>query len=591
MRIALYARVSTTRQAQAQTIEQQLTRLRSFAEQHSWILTEQHIYRDDGSSGATLNRPGLDHLRDSAAQAAFDAVLITAPDRLARKYVHQVLLIEELEGHGCQVLFTERPMSHDPHDQLVLQIRGAVAEYERVLISDRMRRGRLAKLRAGQLVPWSRPPYGYQVDPTHPRDPARVRLDTITSVIVQQIFAFYLEPQATLYQVAGRLTAAGVPTPTGKDRWTTPTIRNILTNPAYTGTTYANRIREVDARGRKSALRPLGRGKSYVSREAEDWIPIAMPALVEQEVFTQVQAKLLQNQRQAPRNNRAHDYLLRALVSCGQCQRSVVGRALSNGYRYYICRGHTGALDIAREDRCRSRYIPVQALDDLVWEDLCSILTHPEQLTAALERAQGGDWLPQELQARRATVQQALVQLERQQERLLGAYLAEVIDLQTFERSRATLQRQQESLTIQQHELAALAQKKLDLSTVASSIEEFCAQVRAGLANATFDRRRALVELVIDRVIVTNGEVEIHYVIPTSPASVQIRFCHLRKVYQEPDSGSHDIIVRSFAGEDDLYDVQFYRDRAPHLTLISELELLPRPSNQRAPGRPGAHPL
>jgi site-specific DNA recombinase len=332
MRVALYARVSTTRQAQAQTIEQQLTRLHSLAEQHGWTLSNQHIYRDDGFSGASLNRPGLDRLRDAAAQAAFDAVLITAPDRLARKYVHQVLLIEELEGCGCQVRFSDRPMSQDPHDQLLLQIRGAVAEYERVLITDRMRRGRLAKLRAGQLLPWSRPPYGYQIDPQHPRDPTRVRADAITSVIVQQIFAWYLEPQATLYQVTLRLNTAQVATPTGKQRWTTASIRNMLTNPAYTGTAYANRTREVAACKRRSALQPLGRGTSYVRRQAEDWIPIAIPAIVEQEVFAQVQAKLGQNQHQARRNNRAHAYLLRALVSCGHCQHSMVARALSTGY-------------------------------------------------------------------------------------------------------------------------------------------------------------------------------------------------------------------------------------------------------------------
>jgi len=331
MRVAIYARVSTSGQAQAQTIEQQLTRLHSLVEQQGWTLSEQHIYRDDGFSGASLNRPGLDRLRDTAAQAAFDAVLITAPDRLARKYVHQVLLIEELEGRGCQVLFSERPMSHDPHDQLVLQIRGAVAEYERVLITDRMRRGRLAKLRAGQLLPWSRPPYGYQIDPQHPRDPTRVRVDAITSVIVQQMFAFYLEPQATLYQVALRLSTAGVHTPTGKQRWTTASIRNILTNPAYIGTAYANRTREVPARQRKSALQPLGRGTSYVQRQAEDWIPISIPAIVEQEVFAHLQAKLHQSERQARRTNRAHAYLLRALVSCGHCQHRVVARALSNG--------------------------------------------------------------------------------------------------------------------------------------------------------------------------------------------------------------------------------------------------------------------
>src|SRR6185503_9852180 len=102
----------------------------------------------------------------------FDLILITAPDRLARKYVHQVLLLEELQQQGCRVEFLERPMSQDPHDQLLLQIRGAGAEYERALITERMRRGRLAKLRAGQLLPWTLPPYGYRTDPERPRDPA-----------------------------------------------------------------------------------------------------------------------------------------------------------------------------------------------------------------------------------------------------------------------------------------------------------------------------------------------------------------------------------------------------------------------------------
>jgi site-specific DNA recombinase len=130
MRVAVYARVSTTRQAQAQTIEQQLDRLRAAAAERGWVLAERHVYRDDGYSGASLGRPGLDRLRDHAALADLDVVLVTAPDRLARNYVHQVLLIEELATHGCGVEFLDRPMSSDPHDQLLLQIRGAVAEYE-----------------------------------------------------------------------------------------------------------------------------------------------------------------------------------------------------------------------------------------------------------------------------------------------------------------------------------------------------------------------------------------------------------------------------------------------------------------------------
>jgi site-specific DNA recombinase len=150
MEIALYVRVSTTRQHHTQTIEQQLTRLRAAVAMHpDWHLAEEHIYRDDGYSGAKLKRPGLDRLRDRAAFGAFERVLLTAPDRLARNYVHQILLIDEFTQRGCQVEFLDRPMSADPHDQLLLHIRGAVAEYERTLIAERMRRGRQAKLRSG----------------------------------------------------------------------------------------------------------------------------------------------------------------------------------------------------------------------------------------------------------------------------------------------------------------------------------------------------------------------------------------------------------------------------------------------------------
>ncbi len=208
MRVAIYARVSTTRQAQAQTIEQQLDRLRAAVAERGWTLDEQHIYRDDGYSGAGLGRPGLDRLRDQAALAELDLVLVTAPDRLARNYVHQVLLLDELGRHGVKVEFLDRPMSHDPHDQLLLQIRGAVAEYERTLIAERMRRGRLAKLHAGTLLPWTRAPYGYRSDPDRPRDPRGVTLDPAEAAIVAELFAMYREPGVGLPRFHGHCYAA-----------------------------------------------------------------------------------------------------------------------------------------------------------------------------------------------------------------------------------------------------------------------------------------------------------------------------------------------------------------------------------------------
>ena len=193
------------------------------------------IFRDDGYSGASLKRPGLDRLRDQAAARTLDLVLITAPDRLARNYVHQVLLLEELEQHGCQVQFLDRPMSHDPHDQLLLQIRGAVAEYERTLITERMRRGRQRKLAAGLLLPWTKPPFGYRVDPDRPRDPAGVRIEESEAAIVREMFAWYAEESHSFCSLARLLYERGLRTAQGLERWNLASIRGLLTNPAYMG--------------------------------------------------------------------------------------------------------------------------------------------------------------------------------------------------------------------------------------------------------------------------------------------------------------------------------------------------------------------
>src|ERR1044072_1699494 len=196
MRAALYVRVSTDRQQHAQTIEQQVTQLRTYvAARDGWTVAEEHIFRDDGHSGARLDRPGLDALRDHAARAAFDVVVVCAPDRLARNFVHQMVVLEELERRGVRVVFCDRPLRDDPHEQLVTQIRGAVAEYERTLIGDRMSGGRQARgrslrwrqagLRGGQLLHCTRAPNGYRLHPQRPRAPAAVQLDPVAAVVVQ----------------------------------------------------------------------------------------------------------------------------------------------------------------------------------------------------------------------------------------------------------------------------------------------------------------------------------------------------------------------------------------------------------------------
>lgn len=534
MEIALYVRVSTQRQQQTQTIEQQIERLQTEVTRHTdWHLAEAHIYRDDGYTGTQLGRPGLDRLRDEAAMAAFEQVLVTAPDRLARKYVHQILLIDELKQLGCQVEFLEHPMSDDPHDQLLLQIRGAVAEYERTLIVDRMRRGRQAKLRSGLLLPWTVAPYGYLLDPERPRDPSRVRIDPVKAEVVRQIFAWYTDPTspASLYWVAKQLSEAQIPTPRGGIRWNVASVRGILRSPAYTGTAYSGRTRPAPARRRKSALLPAGPGESHRPTPPEEWIAIPVPSIIDPETFDTVQQRLDHNQQMASRNNHAHDYLLRGLVSCAQCRLACTGRMVQPGYAYYICRGRTDALRKAKGERCTARYAPATQLDELVWQDLCQLLRDPTLITHELQRAQAGEWLPQALQARRHTLKETLAHLNRQQARLLDVYLADVIGRDEFERKRQELTQTQHALIQQLRQLDAQAQKQLNLMNLAAGIEDFCQRIQPTLDHLEFAQRRQLVELLIDRVIVDDGHVEIRYVIPTSPKGEDTLFCHLRIDY------------------------------------------------------------
>jgi site-specific DNA recombinase len=534
MRVAVYVRVSTRHQAEQHTIEQQLERLYDHIQAQGWNVSDENIYRDDGYSGGTLHRPGLDQLRDKAAANAFELVLVTAPDRLARKYVHQVLLIEELEQKGCRVDFLDRPMSQDPHDQLLLQIRGAVAEYERTLIAERMRRGRLSKFRAGVLLPWTKPPYGYRLHPEHPRDPTGVRQDPTEVAIVAEIFAEYLQDGVGLMSVAKKLHDQKILSPTGKSRWGISSLRGILTNPAYTGQVYAGRMHYRPPKIRRSATHPIGHPHdSATPAPQEEWIPVAqIPAIVSQEQFDLVQTKLAKNQSFASRHNTVHQYLLRALVSCGICQLSCYARTVSGKpYGYYICTGKDDEVQARHVARCPSRFIPSQQLDDLVWKDLCDLLTHPEVIAQAMERALGTSWLPQELQARQENLRRGKASLVQQLDRLTEAYLSNVIPLVEYQRRRQEIEQRQQALENQADLLLSQADRYKELAGMAWNVGDFCQRVQTGLSTATFEQKRQLVELLIDRVVVTGDEVEIRYVIPTSRGSENVRFCLLRSDY------------------------------------------------------------
>jgi site-specific DNA recombinase len=359
-----------------------------------------------------------------------------------------------------------------------------------------------------------------------------VRLDPLTAPLVAEMFARYSTEEGSLLGLAKTFTQLSIRSPYGKARWNAGTLHGILSNPVYTGVVYAGRMRTRLVETRLSPLRlvPPPTRSTHITPPS-DWTLVAhVPAIVTQELFDQVQAKLAQNQRWATRHNTAYEYLLRALVSCGACQRACMGCARRQ-LRYYMCIGKGNPVVVGRDTKCRSRYIPATQLDTLVWQDLCTLLQQPDLIHDALRRAQAGDWLPQEVQARRDGLRKAQAHLDQQLERLTTAYLDHIIPLDEYRRRRRDIEQRQQSFDTQIRHLEAQAAHQANLAALSASIEDFCTRVQAGLDNATFAQKRQLVELLVDRVVVTNEDVEIRYVIPTSPDSEQIKFYQLRLDY------------------------------------------------------------
>jgi site-specific DNA recombinase len=251
---AIYARVSSDQQAERHTIDSQLSELKARARQDNHAVEDQYLFVDNGYSGATLIRPALERLRDLIALAGIDVVYILAPDRLARSYAHQVLLIEEFTRAGTQVVFLNRPIADTPEDTLLLQLQGMFAEYERTKLLERSRRGKRHRAQAGAVSTLSGAPYGYRYVSRDAGDGvARFEINEDKAEVVRQIFEWVGAERLTLAAVRRRLFAAGVPSPSGKAHWSRAMIHSLLLNPAYTGKAIYGRRRNVPWR---APLRP-----------------------------------------------------------------------------------------------------------------------------------------------------------------------------------------------------------------------------------------------------------------------------------------------------------------------------------------------
>jgi len=338
--------------------------------------------------------------------------------------------------------------------------------------------------------------------------------------VVRQVFAWYVEEGLTLHAIARRLTVAGTPTATGQPSWGPTSVGGILRNTSYRGVAYGNREQRVPARRRYPlsgrVARPSG-GVSARARPADVWIAVPVPALVSPELFAAAQERLERNRAWSPRNTQG-EYLLRRLVSCRRCGRD---ECVSNNgrYAYYRCLPRAGDGADEHHARCQEQSVPTAALDAVVWADLGQVLSDPAVLAEAVRRAQAG-WLNGDARtARQHDLRQRRSTLERQRQRLIDAYAAEAITLEELRTRVQALEGRLTDLTRDEQQLATSAEQQAQVAVLATQVEAFRATIAHGLDQASFARRRELVELLIDRVLVAPPEVEIRSIIPFGGAA------------------------------------------------------------------------
>ena len=518
MRAAIYARVSTERQERQQTIDSQLTALSAWADEAGHELKPEHVFRDEGFSGARLDRPGLDALRDCVRDVEVDIVAVLAPDRLARKYAYQALILEEFRRAGCAVTFLNHSISDHPGDQLLLQIQGAVAEYERALLSERFRRGKLQKARAGWFI-GGRAPYGYRYIRCRDGAGGRLEIDETEAAFVRMLYGWLVDEQMTIRQILKRLNFGPWYPRSGKHPWSPSVVHHILSEPVYAGTTYSNRYDFVEAKKPRSR-KPSYSGKGCRRmRPREQWIPIAVPAIVDQEFWDRAQAQLARNAALSFRNNSKHNYLLRCLLTCGACGLAMYGgrRPLcrpGTERRYYRCRGKDCALT-ARETACPRAEVNGDQLEAAVWTHIRELLSDPDQLLAQFERyASGAGGQAQREQAAEQQIERRLERVARADQRLVDAYQAEVISLAELTERRRSLADQRQALEQQRADSQRLRREHVKAQAVLNDLTAFCDRIRGRLDAASFADKQTILQLVIERIIVHDGSLEIRHAIP-----------------------------------------------------------------------------
>jgi site-specific DNA recombinase len=504
---AIYARVSSDRQKENHTIASQTTALIEYAEANGYTVPAQWIFQDEGYSGANLVRPGLEALRDLAAEGEIAAALVYSPDRLSRKYAYQVLLAEELSRCGVELVFLKAPAGTSPEDQLLVQFQGMIAEYERAQIVERSRRGKRHKAREGLVNVLSGAPYGYRYVRKADNSAAYYEVIENEAAIVRIVFEAYTQQGLSINAIARMLNERQIPTRTATTRWERSTVWGLLRNPAYQGRACYGK---TELRPRQRITRPLRQRQRMPSRDSanherprEDWIEVPVPPLVSEQTFALAQEQLEKNKRHSPRRT-IEPTLLQGMLVCQQCGYGLYRastRTSKRNLHYYRCIGSDGYRRL-KGPVCTNRPIRQDALDEFVWKEIIRLLEDPTLVQGEIDRRQQAARNADPLRKREETLRREQARLEKCCDRLISAYQEGLVTLPQLRHRMPELRKQAQAIEseLQSLEMATLDQAKY--LQLAETLATFRSRLRARAETLDVRERQRILRLLVKEILV-----------------------------------------------------------------------------------------
>ena len=525
---AIYARVSSEQQREEHTIASQTAALIEFAKSHELEVPKEWVFEDEGYSGATLERPGLERVRDLAAEGQIQAVLAYAPDRLSRKYAYQILLIEELARHGVETLFVKAPHGASAEDQLLVQFQGMIAEYERAQILERSRRGKRHRARSGEISVMSGAPYGYRYIRKTDDAPASYAVIEAEARVVQRVYEMYTVEGLSIGAIARRLNEEGIPTRKRCARWERSVVWAVLRNSAYRGVAYFGKTR-IAARSR--ITRPLRlrggmskRNSAGHERARDEWIEIPVPALVTEESFARAQ-ELLQENKIRARRRTIMPSIVQGLVSCQKCGYAFSRTSTITSARklhYYKCIGSDGWRKLGGPVCDNGRFVRQDLLDQIVWAEVIRLLEDPTLIQHELDRRLAAARASDPTKQREQSLQRELTRVGKSIERLLSAYQEELVSIEQLRERMPSLRQREHALRAELQAIADQANDRAMFLRLAETLTAFLARLRSAADTLDVLERQRIVRLVVKEVLIGNDTIIIRHCIPiasTPPAN------------------------------------------------------------------------